>query len=638
MATVYSRTWASGKVRWYTKFKAADGQWKPLLLKTAKTKPQAQKLADELEKNQERAAHGLPAASPFVGNFCDLCWWAYKNHFSKQGSAQSDGSRFRTNVGDPEKGTLTTLGALLPRQVTSAKLAQHFTAVQNTTTVRGKPPSAGSINRLRAQFATVFELAKEHGYWFGENPVHGTKERTVIKAGFDILEPHEVKPTLDACDPYWRGCLAVGILAALRKGELFGLQKRDVDLPRRVLMVKRSHQRQTTKNGTHAAVPIHEALVPYLEEWMATPGPWLFPSHTGGQRSHQVDLPRILQMAMVRAGFIDRWEMKCRRKGCGHQHDVPHQPGFTGADWQPAAEDCPDCGFRLWATPRARKIRWHEGTRHTGASHLLMNGASLAAVQKILRHQSPTLTTETYGHLSTGFLKGEVDLLQLPGFDVPEAIAPIEPPPRAVHSASPHRGAPMVRGAKTAVRARNGKGTIQHQKSPDSSWSRGVSNPGPMHCEGKGEPFAVAPPVGTPSQVLVSVGTDPSKTSTPRHPVTPVRPDRGAPMVRGSAPAHHEPKNANAGGSGRTAHDPADLLTVQQVADRLSVGRTWVRRRLESGELTGIRQHHAAPLMVSGRQLAAYLERFPGIVPRQPAPVAPEATAAAARGDRKGAA
>ena len=57
MATVYSRTWKSGKVRWYTKIKLAL-EWKPLLLRGVKTEAQAKKLALELEKERERACLG----------------------------------------------------------------------------------------------------------------------------------------------------------------------------------------------------------------------------------------------------------------------------------------------------------------------------------------------------------------------------------------------------------------------------------------------------------------------------------------------------------------------------------------------------------------------------------------------------
>jgi hypothetical protein len=40
-----------------------------------------------------------------------------------------------------------------------------------------------------------------------------------------------------------------------------------------------------------------------------------------------------------------------------------------------------------------------------------MSGADLAAVQRIMRHQDPRLTTEVYGHLSTNYLKKEIERL-----------------------------------------------------------------------------------------------------------------------------------------------------------------------------------------------------------------------------------
>ena len=41
-----------------------------------------------------------------------------------------------------------------------------------------------------------------------------------------------------------------------------------------------------------------------------------------------------------------------------------------------------------------------------------MKGADLAAVQRIMRHQDPRITTEVYGHLAPGYLKKEIDRLR----------------------------------------------------------------------------------------------------------------------------------------------------------------------------------------------------------------------------------
>ena len=39
-----------------------------------------------------------------------------------------------------------------------------------------------------------------------------------------------------------------------------------------------------------------------------------------------------------------------------------------------------------------------------------MQGADLAAVQRIMRHQDPRITTEVYGHLPPGYLQKEIRL------------------------------------------------------------------------------------------------------------------------------------------------------------------------------------------------------------------------------------
>lgn len=627
MATVYSRTWKkSGKTVWYTKIKVAL-EWKPLLLKGVKSKTQAAKLADELEKARERECLGLETGVPFLGTFAELCAWAFDTHFRKKASAQPDGSRLRTHAGDPDKGTATWLGALPARRLKSSDFTRYLSELTEAVTVRGGSYSGTSINRIRANFSKVFEVARAHGHWIGPNPVEATDAAEEVKTSHDILRADEIDPVLAAMDPYWRGCFAVGILAALRKGEIFGLMKEDVDLARRVLKVRRSHGRNTTKGGTHEDVPIHAALVPYLEEWLDSPGPLLFPATNGKRRHDKTDMPRILQAAMVRAGFVDHYEQKCRRRACGYEATAKTD----------AKADCPECGMRLWLTPRARKVTWHEGTRHSSASHLLMNGASLATVQKILRHKEPTLTINTYGHLTESFLGEEVNRLP---FGATSADAErteatkshsVEHPTSEMHSPSPDRGAPMVRGGRGSATTVGGKVTGKHQNGSDSSWRRRGLNSRPMHCESKAEVSPVVPPLHTASQSVEIPRAARGSNSTPLHRDLPRPAGRGAPMVRGRALAHHDAQNAKAGGPGRSAEG---LLSAREVARRLNMSVGWVYRRIDSGDLEGTRAEPAGPLLVTEEALADYLQRFPGVAP--PAPPEPPAKPAARA--RKGAA
>ena len=89
--------------------------------------------------------------------------------------------------------------------------------------------------------------------------------------------------------------------------------------------------------------------------------------------------------------------------------------GTSGCGHSEAAADatlrrCPACNMKLWPSAQVRPLRFHH-LRHSTASLLMMAGANPAAVQRILRHSDPRITTEVYGHLAPGYLKAEVDRL-----------------------------------------------------------------------------------------------------------------------------------------------------------------------------------------------------------------------------------
>ncbi len=75
--------------------------------------------------------------------------------------------------------------------------------------------------------------------------------------------------------------------------------------------------------------------------------------------------------------------------------------------------------MKLWPVGQVRPIRFHH-IRHTTASLLMMAGADLPAVQRIMRHTDPRITTEFYGHLAPGYLRGAIDRL---AFESPPAPA-----------------------------------------------------------------------------------------------------------------------------------------------------------------------------------------------------------------------
>ena len=118
-------------------------------------------------------------------------------------------------------------------------------------------------------------------------------------------------------------------------------------------------------------------------------------------------LEEVLRRALGRAGIVTGYEHVCRKKGCGHKELVADA----------AERRCPVHNHRLWPKARVRPIRFHD-LRHTTASLLMAAGANPAAVQRILRHSDPRITTQVYGHLVPEYLQAEVNRLS---FKVPSS-------------------------------------------------------------------------------------------------------------------------------------------------------------------------------------------------------------------------
>ncbi len=169
-------------------------------------------------------------------------------------------------------------------------------------------------------------------------------------------------------------------------------------------------------------VRIPEELVPFLEFALAvSPGEWLFPGEDGGMRSPAWKPEKVLQPALRRAGIVDGYTHVCRRKGCGHREEHP--------DAEPRR--CPEHGMRLWPKARVRHIRFHD-LRHTYGSVLLMFGAHLVSVQRLLGHSNPRITERRYSPFSPDFMSAEVNRLR---FGLPALVPPL-----------PGRGATSVDG------------------------------------------------------------------------------------------------------------------------------------------------------------------------------------------------
>ena len=71
-------------------------------------------------------------------------------------------------------------------------------------------------------------------------------------------------------------------------------------------------------------MPIPDELLPWIQLAVkASPGEILFPRADGLQHAPDVQLQDVLRRALARAGIVNGYEHRCRRKGCKHSERKP---------------------------------------------------------------------------------------------------------------------------------------------------------------------------------------------------------------------------------------------------------------------------------------------------------------------------
>jgi integrase len=255
---------------------------------------------------------------------------------------------------------VSTIESKRSDQITSRDIAKLRDAL-------GKELSPGSIGATIKQLSAVFGWAIKQGL-APHNPCHGV-DRPIPAQNLDFLTKDEVQRLLDAAEQRkgsWPGrklytAIALAAYTGLRKGELFGLRWTDLDLETRRLTVARSY-RKLPKGNKPRPLRLPIQLVPILREWRShcptaseTVLPLLRDGQKLGGKNTMLGLPKLME----------------------------------------------SCGLHAVLHP------WHL-LRHTFASHFVMNGGNILALQKILGHSDLKMTM-IYAHLAPDFLEGEMD-------------------------------------------------------------------------------------------------------------------------------------------------------------------------------------------------------------------------------------
>ena len=214
-----------------------------------------------------------------------------------------------------------------------------------------------SVNRELAIVKAMFNRGVEWGL-LNKSPAQAVKKFKEPKRQAQFFTKAEVSKMLEAADDTLRPMVAFLVNTGLRRDELLHLTWGDINIERKVLTVQ-AKDGWRPKDFEVRHIPLNAGALKALQE--------------------------------------------VRR---GHE---PKDWVFRDKNGQPYAADFLTHRFKKFL--RKLKIEGSlHSLRHTFASHLIMRGADLYSVSKLLGHAS-IKTTEIYAHLAPDYLKAAVDRL-----------------------------------------------------------------------------------------------------------------------------------------------------------------------------------------------------------------------------------
>lgn len=241
------------------------------------------------------------------------------------------------------------LGYCLLSEIKSSHIAHKRDELLSQDTFYKKPRSSTTVVRYIASLSHAFFIAVKEWEWMDENPICKINKPKLPQGRIRFLNESEKNRLLEACKKSNSSCLYPIVVLALstgmRKGEILSLQWENIDIGKGAILL------QTTKNGERRLVPLvglsHELLKKIQSE-----------SET------KLVFPSIKD---------------------------PNIPIDIRSAWEKALRKALISNFKF-----------HD-LRHTAASYLAMNNASLIEIGELLGQKSIQMT-KRYAHISNPHL------------------------------------------------------------------------------------------------------------------------------------------------------------------------------------------------------------------------------------------
>lgn len=243
-----------------------------------------------------------------------------------------------------------SLAEVTPNLIVECKDKLLAGLVRNTT-----PRSPATVVRYLAALSVCFTYGVNTKQWIDDSPMRKVSKPSEPRGRVRFLSQTERDNLLTACkqskNPYMYAVTVLALSTGARQGEIMNLKWDDVDLNRGRAIL---HE---TKNGERRALPITGHALEILKE---------------------LNKVRRIDTKLLFAG------------------NNPDKPAELRSPWLSAMKSA-----------GIENFKFHD-LRHSAASELAMNGATLAEIAEILGHKTLAMV-QRYAHLSEGHTTGVVE-------------------------------------------------------------------------------------------------------------------------------------------------------------------------------------------------------------------------------------
>jgi integrase len=214
-----------------------------------------------------------------------------------------------------------------------------------------KTVKGATVNRELACLRHVFNVAKLKKKFFTENPIRHDEFYPEPKKIDRILDREEIARLLESAAPHLKLAITLALCTGLRKSEILAIKWKNIDFQNRLIIIEK------TKSGRMLEIPMNEIVLDLLAG-LERQGEFVF-HNEDSSAGHLLDIKRSFNTARKKA--------------------------------------------------KLPEFRFHD-LRHCAGTYMIMGGAPLVTVSRILGHASAR-TTERYLHPTDENKRRAVDVL-----------------------------------------------------------------------------------------------------------------------------------------------------------------------------------------------------------------------------------